>query len=349
MTEYNDWSSRRRFVTKQLNYRNPYFPRESTADRRKRHRRLITIGITVLLIALAYFLLISPVFQIREITVEGGTTDRISFIEGRVDEYLRGKSLGIFKNDNWFINSSNRTKAWLENDLSNKISLDSLIIEKIFPRTIKVKFRERTAQIILEVNGRTYLLDKLGYVISEQYLNPVVVPKEGEPAAPVQQKPNYPVVRYSETESVTIGRQVLPAVLVQSILDTNHDWLEKYDDISIDHFETIVRDCPILSKPDETVTNTNTNTNLNNNINSNQNENTNEEVIEKEVVPCTEQPMMEYILVVPTTGVKLYFSSKYPTNDQINAFNTAYSGKVGGLFNKLKYIDLRYPGRVYYK
>ncbi len=348
MADYRDWTSSRRFVTKQLNYRNPYFPRESFSEKRKRRQRFIVIGIIIVCLAVSYFLFISPVFQIREITVEGGTTDRISFIENRVDEYLQGKMLGVIKNDNWFLVSSNRLKNWLDKDLMNKISLETLTIEKAFPHTIHVTFRERTAQLILQADNQSYLLDRQGYVISEQYLNPVVETKEGAPAAEEPSKTIYPILRHETKSAVSIGQQIIPAALAQSILETNRMFLEKYQEISIDHFETIVRDCPDLPKTDETETTTNENTNSDDTINSNIETNTNEEVIEKEIVPCTEQPMVEYIVVVPS-GVKLYFSSKYSTNDQIGAFTVSYNDKIGGLFDRLTYIDLRYPGRVYYK
>ncbi|MDD5567303.1 MAG: hypothetical protein PHH01_03865 [Patescibacteria group bacterium] len=347
----DNWPSTRRFITKQLVYRNPYFPRESAPDRRKRHRKLWTFLGLIIFGAVVYFLIFSSLFRIKNIQVAGGTDDRISSIRSLTNDYLDHKTLGIFPRDNWLIISTSNLKSSLEREIVKKISLEYLKVTKRFPRSLIIDFKERTAQLIVQSNSRSYLVDNQGVVVSEQFLTEEVKTQDQNNVnATEQTKSPYPIIRHGKKETISIGQQIFPSALAQAILEVNQMFTDRFEDLLIDHFETIYRECVKIepAKPTNTNKNANSNANTNENANTEINENTNASIDDSEDEECVDQPITEFSLVTPD-GLIIYFSSTLSVVEQINSLSMSLNDKLKNMVKDLKYIDLRYIPRVYYK
>lgn len=334
--------SGRRFVTKQLAFRNPYYHRPSSSDQRRRKVRILILLGLIFFIAAAYLLCFSPLLIFAEISIEGGGLDRVSYIKNKVELYLAGKTLGFLPHDNFLLLIPSRLKRGLEKDLENFISLEYLAVKKRFPRTLLITFKERTAELILRQGTELYLVDGQGVVISRQEIG---TGKQTDSSDGTDAKAlPYPFFQLDKSFSITLGERIIPSDLARAILAVSHSFPQRFGEIPFDYFEVLVRKCPV-SIPESPVENKNieTNTNENSNINST--------VIgqKKEILPdCTTQPLLEFSLVVKD-GPSIIFSSTQSIEEQLNSLGLTLKEKLDNKLEQLDYVDLRYLPRVYYK
>ncbi|MDP3965116.1 MAG: hypothetical protein Q8Q20_05710 [bacterium] len=365
-------SQPRRFVTRNLEYHNPYFQRESPEQKNHRHKRLRYWIVAVVIIAVAYIVVYSSIFRVSELDVTGPNTAHSGLLQQEADEYLSSRIWGVLPQDNSLWLSADVMESALIEAAADTVALESLVVVKDFPKKITVEYIERTAKIIVMNEERLFSVDSQGVVISE-YAPPVFVNNDENVPAPdgastdTQQdntEPEYPVL-VADIEEVLIAHQVVPPALVQAIIDLEDRFPSRFSEFSIDQYSTIDRPCEEFVLEDETVdeennennslnsnsetTNANVNTNLNINTNSTKNINSaNTNTQERIVVPCPEPILNEFALRLKE-GPEIYFSTDAAIEIQLNSLYLTINETIKNGLSGLEYIDLRYLNRVYYK
>ncbi len=332
MNEDNNWRSSRRFVTKQINYRNPYFQRETPVEKKKRHEKL-TASIFILLFAvILYFILFSKYFRISELNVSNANSQNINYVEAITDDYLNMKYALIFPKDNWFLLSPSSLEAYIEREVVNKFSLASVEVDKKFPNKVNVVFKERTAELLIENQNSTYLLDNQGVVISEYYN---ITETEGD----AQDETRLPLIKINDEILVSIGKNSLPAEMVNAIINAGEILPRRLPDIKIDHFSIIPRECEPSEKPAEQIS-------LDNSGLENLNVNSNSEP--EPEIECDKFDLNEFS-VVTYDGFSIYFTVRDDITYQVNNLYLAVNEKIKTRLDQLNYIDLRFLPKIYYK
>ncbi|MBA3047502.1 cell division protein FtsQ/DivIB [Patescibacteria group bacterium] len=162
-------------------YSNPFF------GQRKRKKikinyltwkiKLIALAIILLAGAIAWFLLFSNYFNIKNINVsangsdkapKGGITDLI-WIQTANKRFLLGSQSNIF-----LFNISQLSKK-----LNEQYNLDELKIEKKLPNTFNIILREKNYSAVWQEADKYYYIDNSGNAISEA--NPLEIKKESYP------------------------------------------------------------------------------------------------------------------------------------------------------------------------
>jgi cell division septal protein FtsQ len=112
----------------------------------------ILVIIVILFLAILYLMFFSPVFQIRNIVIEGSPPEEVKTLT----ESFKGKNIFLF-------NSSQS-----ETDLiNNRPEILSVKIYKGIPDILKMKFNCRVGKIIWQTQNQYFLIDEQGVAFKE--------------------------------------------------------------------------------------------------------------------------------------------------------------------------------------
>lgn len=123
----------------------------------------VVIAIAVAIIA---FLFVSPIFDIKEITVEGANAISESV-------YIAMSGIDIGQN----IFGIEKTNAIIR--IKEEPYVESVDIKSIYPNKIEISIVERTISYALESSGKYYLIDKHGYILETSLSEPEYILLKG--------------------------------------------------------------------------------------------------------------------------------------------------------------------------
>lgn len=139
---------------------------QKSADTKRIRKMVASILLAVVLITWLALLIYLPYFRITKTSYQGLSIIKYDEINSYIKSgYLDGGKI-IPKNNYFFVRAGK-----IKSDLSQKYSLKSIEVKKIFPGTLSVILEEKVTTIIYD-NGSSYsLLDKDGTAIKiiEQY------------------------------------------------------------------------------------------------------------------------------------------------------------------------------------
>lgn len=157
-----------RYATK--SYSNPYFRKKTKFDGLEKFQRIFELkGRTIFLALIAScfvlfcFILYSPFFKIKNVTISGdGTADN-----GKIESAVWGQANSNFfiflPQNNIFLFKKNR----LESALKNEFAFSTLNIDKKLRNTIKIYYVEKKAAIIWKEDEKYFNADENGSIIRE--------------------------------------------------------------------------------------------------------------------------------------------------------------------------------------
>ncbi len=110
---------------------------------------------------ITYVLLFSGLFQIREVSVDGPSSNLSDQLQTAAKSYLKSGWL----TENWLFLDT----KWLADQLKKQFSQsDRIVVEKQFPNKIVIKSDEQNPAMVWQSGGRYYLVSAGGRVITEQ-------------------------------------------------------------------------------------------------------------------------------------------------------------------------------------
>lgn len=136
-----------------------YYQKQSTI----KWVRLIWLGSGLGILVVLWFLFASPFFRIDNANIDGLQRLNKSDIEALINKELQQKFLGILPVNNYFLLSGNSIK----NAISNVPSIESVAVQKHFPKILTIKIIERFANIIITSNNLDYQFDLEGRAIQQ--------------------------------------------------------------------------------------------------------------------------------------------------------------------------------------
>lgn len=125
----------------------------------------LTIVIAIA-VAIIMFLFVSPVFDIKEITINGATSISESV-------YIAMSEIEIGQN----IFGVEKTNAIAK--IKKEPYVESVEIKSIYPSKIEISIVERTISYALESEGEYYLIDKHGYILETSLSKPEYILLKG--------------------------------------------------------------------------------------------------------------------------------------------------------------------------
>ncbi|MFA6197620.1 MAG: hypothetical protein WC734_00490 [Patescibacteria group bacterium] len=358
----NDQNPSRKYVSQQLQFRNPYFPRTTPKETRKRRAKIYFWLALVVLAGLAYLVAFSGFWRISNITVTGATPDHERMIRDSLSDYLQQRRVLFLPGDNgWLINPNGLSQTLLKK-LEGRASFESFNATKPNLKKIVIMVKERTAAILWQVDSKQYfLLDNRGVVFS-----PVTVSEE-------QPAPDLPLIKNIAKATTTIGAEIITAAQAETIIDASQRIKSRFSELKINYATPIIRESVRTVCIDEADSNSNNNSNSNSNRNGNTNSSTrnanirpanvnsnsnttsdtNNSLNSNTEAPCEtkEVPTGRYareVLINVAKDTDIYFSADELVDDQINAIGVLLNEKITDI-NKVSYIDVRYLPRAYYK
>lgn len=174
---------------------------EQRAEKRKSFvkKMILFFSILILIISIVYLLFFSSIFKIKKITITGlSKVGDLNLAENIVRDSFQLKRFGFFSNQNAFVIN----KAYLSNTLKRQLAIESVKLEIILPKTIKINI----------VKNETALIWQAG----EKYFS---ILKDGVANLEIADLKNYelPVVRYNTTTELIIGEKYLTAEQINYI------------------------------------------------------------------------------------------------------------------------------------
>ena len=119
--------------------------------------RVYSVIILGALIWLAYFILFTQIFEIREIELIDGREIEHQKIMGTVNNFLNNKKYKVFSKRNFFV----LDKLALEQGLREEFFLSELVIKKDFPNKLIIEFEERASSFNLCLGAKCFRVDYL--------------------------------------------------------------------------------------------------------------------------------------------------------------------------------------------
>jgi cell division septal protein FtsQ len=363
-----DWKPTRKYVSQQLQFRNPYFPRTTPVEKKSRRLKIyLWLGVIVL-VGAVYLITFSSIFRINDIKVTGATADHESRIRQALTELLKEKRWLVIPGDNGLWVNPERLSQTIQDQLSNQASFKDMSIAKPKLKELSVTVKERTAELLWQVNPKEFfLLDSGGVVFS-----PITVSDE-------QPVPDLPLIKNVTKATTTINSEIITSAQAETIIATNQQLRQRFPELTVNYATPIIRESvrTVCTKP-TTDSNTNSNTNSNRNLNTNSNTNrsnsstknanvspantnlnsnvasdTNTNLNLNPTAPCETEEVAtsryaKEILVNVAKDTDIYFSADESVESQINAIGVLLNEKIPDV-NKISYIDVRYLPRAYYK
>lgn len=161
----------------QVKYSRRYFPHRYPKTHKERKeiswkRRIIFSWILFLILALAYILFFSPIFEIKEIRISGNRAIGSEEIQSSLDGFLYGKILFFFNRNNIFLATDSKLTDILLGDFPRILSIE--INKDIFKKTINLTIVERKETGIFckeepasPNRGECYYIDREGVIFEK--------------------------------------------------------------------------------------------------------------------------------------------------------------------------------------
>lgn len=179
---------------------------------------IVILGISL------WMFLAHPFFSIQNVAIRG--LERISETEFRaaLDSIVSGKKLFFFPGKSYILLNVDEVRAILE----ERFPLESLLVEKRFPHTLRIEVKEKLSTIIYDNSLEYSLVGLDGRVVEimqkvgrEEWADVPSSTPTHIPAAPLVMKQigDYPVVYDARHQPIEINTRVLENDTVRGIVD----------------------------------------------------------------------------------------------------------------------------------
>lgn len=220
---------------------NPLF---AASERSHEFRRRVLGSTAGICFLLALGLLIEgPWWRINSVTVAGVREIDPKSVQHVTEQYVMGRRLLVIPNQNLFLFSTAHAASWLREKIEQRISVESVTVQKIPPHGLHVTITERTPAAYARSEDQTVVLDRTGKIIE--------VAKALDP--------NLPVI--DEAIGQPVGQSVFSPAVMQSILKL-HELLRSASIVIVSWKLPIVT-CPVYENPQPPTDSRNTNLNAN--------------------------------------------------------------------------------------
>ncbi|MBU0707773.1 hypothetical protein KKG41_05375 [Patescibacteria group bacterium] len=327
----------RRFTSKQLNYQNPYFHKESPQEKNIRHKKLFSFFALIVVSGLVYLTVYSPIFRLPTTQIEAIDSDNSYYVKESINAYLEGNRGLVIPNNNWLLLSTDKLKEHVSNDIENKFSVEYITINKRSWKKIVVDYKERTATIICKTTKGDYYIDNRGVIVS-QYITPEETDETTEPDN------SFPILHWSQDSTSTIGEEVVQQKTVESLLEIYNAFPDRFADLEIDYFENIEKECYVPKTTEKDFEIIIDGEKVKDDEDTSDDES--EEIVTSYV--CPESNPYEYSIVTQS-DLKIHFTAEQPYAEQLNSLYLTINEKIKSNIDSISYIDLRYLPRIYYK
>lgn len=130
----------------------------------KRLKKIVLRGVLLFfLIYLGYFFFYSHFFKVDKIEIAVTDPDfNLTELNNYLNEILAKKFLLLLPRNNYFWLTNN----FLARELKNKYIIEELVIQKIFPKTLKIALKEKVVNLLYQSADNIYLINLDGQVLS---------------------------------------------------------------------------------------------------------------------------------------------------------------------------------------
>ena len=129
-------------------------------------RRMFFLWVLFLILALAYVMFFSPLFEIKEIKISGSRSISNEEIRNSLDDFLFKKFLIFFNQNNLFLITNSDITEILANDFPRIFSIE--INKDIFKKIIDLKIIERKELgIFCKIGEDCYYIDEEGVIFEK--------------------------------------------------------------------------------------------------------------------------------------------------------------------------------------
>lgn len=160
----------------------------------------------LILIIIIYYLFFSSKLAISKIEISGNSQIPSEQIQAALESATNSRFLFVKKN-NFFLMSEGRVSKAL---ISKIPKIKTVATERIWPDTIKISVKEHVPGFVIKSNGKLFLIDDEGIVVS-----------------PVDSPENMLVVEDQLTESFATGEILHNTKLAAFVLSMNKQWSTK--------------------------------------------------------------------------------------------------------------------------
>jgi len=198
----------------QLRYSRGYTPnRYSRRDRKEkksfRRKAIIFLWGLFLILVLAYVLLLSPIFKIKEIKISGNRAIGNEEIRNSLDRFISEKFLIFFDKNNMFLATTSKLKEIIFKDFPRILLLK--INKNIFEKTINLEIVERKEAGIF-CRGECYYIDKDGVIFEK---------------APQTSGTLILAIKDNSAREVEIGKNALDKEFIGALINLREDLLNQ--------------------------------------------------------------------------------------------------------------------------
>ncbi len=150
---------------KKRNLKNPFFRQKKNKKNKK--KILLSLIVLAFLSLLFYILFYSPLFSIKNITIEGTERTADYLIEDLVWQETQNRHIFDIKGDNlWFF-----SKDKLKEEIYQRLDLANISVNKRIPNTLRINVEERKASFILKFQDQHQFRDLSGCPITSLEVN----------------------------------------------------------------------------------------------------------------------------------------------------------------------------------
>lgn len=325
------WPFRRRRralpVTKsEPRFRNPYFAGPSPEKTNQRMALELT-ALGLVFCGLVIVAIFSPaIFGLTTIDVQGNERLSKETIQRTAQESLANSHLGFLPRSNVLTVSMPAITAGLK----SHFALDTVTVKRRWPHTLVITVKESYPAFALKLDAQSAaLMTRQGSV--------------AEILTDLSKLKDYPVLVLPEALTAATGETILMPALSSRIPDLSGKL--RAAGLNVTELRLQLPDCPKQAAPQEQGTNTNSSDNTNIDVNLN----TNATPV-PEPTPCTVQDRVkraEDVRAQLETGYGLLISTSEDLGNQLQKYQTFKTNEADAVVHD--YVDLRVPGRIYFK
>ena len=201
------------------NLKNPFF-RKKEKGRSSNFWKWMVLLALIIVAALVWFFLISPVWRLKNINIQGLTRMDASEIKNIIIAREANSRLLFFKESNFFLFKDDAAKA----EILDKYNFSDLQINKKIPNTIELKINERPYSFIFQQGSDFFYSSSDGYIMKEIAVTPEDMTKY--------------FILENKSDSITIGEKnkiSLKEEYLNFVLDLNNR-LMGYTDMPVEKF-----------------------------------------------------------------------------------------------------------------
>lgn len=184
----------RRFIETQHVKENPFFTR-GTSENVASSKAFVSIGMLVVLFGLIYLLSFDRSFELTA-SISGVRRSDPELIAREVQRILNSRIWGIVKRDKYITVSNRYFSEELQKRIQGTFALERIEVQKRFPDKISITIQEREPSLLWETRGAVYSMDDEGIIVQE------LSPEQAE-ASP------YPRLKDNNNFPVEIGETVI--------------------------------------------------------------------------------------------------------------------------------------------